>query len=127
MPVLTTIAAVSYLFGRSKEKTSFLDPVGLRKKIQKLPEGSTRTSAIALVDRLDTLAKAHEAATDSAINAYIADVEKYTTSTDQLVADFEPLDLARTKVYRELVEVRQAMVETLSAKEWDKVFGWSLV
>ena len=123
MPVLVTIAAVSYLFGGSKEKTSFLDPVGLRKKIEKLPEGENRTKAIALVDRLDVLAQEHNAATDAALKAYIADVEKYTTSTDQLVADFEPADRERTKVYRELIEVRQAMVETLSAKEWDKVFG----
>ncbi len=123
MPVLVTIAAVSYLFGGSKEKTSFLDPAGLRKKIEKLPEGENRTRAIALVDRLDMLAREHEAATGASISAYIADVEKYETTTDELVDDFEPSDQARTKVYRELIEVRQAMVEILSAKEWDKVFG----
>ncbi len=123
MPVLVTIVAVNYLFGGSKEKASFLDPVGLRKKIEKLPEGENRTRAIALVDRLDMLAREHEAATDASISAYIADVEKYETTTDELVDDFEPSDQARTKVYRELIEVRQAMVEILSAKEWDKVFG----
>ncbi len=123
MPVLTTIMLVNFLFGGSKEKTSFLDPVGLRKKIEKLPEGENRTRAIALVDRLDMLAREHEAATGASISAYIADVEKYETTTDELVDDFEPSDQARTKVYRELIEVRQAMVEILSAKEWDKVFG----
>ena len=123
MPVLVTIAAVSYLFGGSKDKTSFLDPVGLRKKVEKLPEGENRTKAIALIDRLDRLAQEHEAATDVAISAYIADVEKYETTTDELAEDFEPLDKARTNVYSELIEVRQAMVEILSAKEWDKVFG----
>ncbi len=123
MPVLITIAAVSYLFGGSKEKTSFLDPDGLRKKIEKLPEGETRTRAISLVDRLDMLAREHNAATDAAINAYLSDVEKYETTTDQLEEDFEPLDQARTKVYRELVEVRQDLIETLSPEEWDKVFG----
>jgi hypothetical protein len=114
---------VSYLFGGSKEKTSFLDPVGVRKKIEKLPEGENRSKAIALVDRLDVLAQEHNAATDAVINAYITDVEKYETTSDQLAEDFEPLDQARTNVYRELIEVRQAMVETLSAKEWDRVFG----
>ena len=123
MPVLVTIAAVSYLFGGSKEKTSFLDPAGLRKKIEKLPEGENRTRAMALVDRLVRLAQEHNTATDAVINAYITDVEKYETTTAQLEEDFEPLDQARANVYRELVEVRQAMVETLSAKEWDKVFG----
>ena len=123
MPVLTTIMLVNFLFGGSKEKASFLDPVGLRKKIEKLSEGENRTRAIALVDRLDMLAREHEAATGASISAYIADVEKYETTTDELVDDFEPSDQARTKVYRELIEVRQAMVGTLSAKEWDKVFG----
>ena len=88
----------------NKKKASFLDPAGLRKKIEKLPEGENRTKAITLVDRLDMLAQEHNAATDSAINAYITDVEKYETTTNQLVEDFEPLDQARTKVYRELVE-----------------------
>ena len=88
MPVLATLAAVSYLFGGSKDKASFLDPAGLRKKIEKLPEGENRTRAIALVDRLDMMAQEHNAATDAVINAYITDVEKYETTTDQLEEDF---------------------------------------
>jgi hypothetical protein len=123
MPVLTTIAVVSYLFGGSKKKADFLDPAGLRKKIEKLPQGSSRTNAIALVDRLDMLTKEHDAATDAVINAYITDVEKYETTINQLVEDFEPLDQARTKVYRELVAVRQDLIDTLSAEEWNKVFS----
>ena len=123
MPVLATIAAVSFLFGRSRKKASLLDPAGLRAKIEKLPEGPSRTKAIALVDSLDRLAAEHDAATDAAIKAYITDVEKYTTSTDQLVEDFKPLDQARTRVYQELIEVRQTLIDTLSPEEWDKVFG----
>ena len=124
MPVLVTIAAVSYLFGGSKKKqASFLDPAGLRAKIEKLPQGPSRTEAIALVDRLDRLAAEHDAATDAVIAAYIADVGEYSTSTDQLVEDFKPLDQARTTVYRDLIEVRQALIDTLSPEEWNKVFS----
>ena len=123
MPVLVTIAAVSYLFGGSKKKASLLDPAGLRKKIEKMPEGENRTKALALVDRLDMLANEHNQATDAALKAYIADVENYTTRTDELIDDFEPLDRVRTNVYRELVEIRQAFIDTLSPEEWEKVFG----
>ena len=125
MPVLATIAAVSYLFGgsKNKKKASFLDPPGLRKKIEKLPEGENRTTALALVDKLDKIAKEHNQVTDNALKAYIADVENYTTRTDQLIDDFEPVDRVRTQVYRELIEVRQDMIKALSVKEWDKVFG----
>jgi len=69
------------------------------------------------------LAKEHNDATDGAIKAYIVDVEKYTTSTDELEEDFAPLDRARAAVYRELIEVRQAFIDTLSPEEWDRVFG----
>ena len=123
MPVLVTIAAVSYLFGGSKDQASFLNPAGLRAKLEKLPEGSTRTEALVLADKLDLLAKKHEEATDATLSAYAADVERYTTTTDQLVDDFEPLDQERAKVYRELVELRQALIDTLSPEEWDQVFG----
>jgi len=123
MPVLVTIAAVSYLFGGSKDKVSFVNPTGLRAKLEKLPEGTARTRALALADRLDLLAKEHEDATDAVLDAYAADVEKYTTTTDQLVDDFEPLDRERAKVYRELIGVRQAFIDTLSPEEWDRVFG----
>lgn len=123
MPVLVTMAAVSYLFGGSKDKVSFLNPDGLRAKLKKLPEGSTRIRALALTDKLDLLAKEHEEATDAVLRVYAADVEKYTTTTDQLVDDFEPLDRARAKVYRELIGVRQALIDTLSPEEWDQVFG----
>ena len=123
MPVLVTLAVVSYLFGDSKDKASFLNPTGLRAKLEKLPEGPARTRALALTDELDLLAKAHEDATDAVLSVYAADVESYTTTTDQLVDDFEPLDQERAKVYRELVELRQALIDTLSPEEWDKVFG----
>jgi hypothetical protein len=123
MPVLVTIAAFGYLFGGSKDQASFLNPAGLRAKLEKLPEGSTRTEALVLTDKLDLLAKKHENATEATLRAYAADVERYTTTTDQLVDDFEPLDQIRTKVYRELIEVRQALIDTLSPEEWDQVFG----
>ena len=122
MPVLVTIATVSYLFKGPKDKASFLDPPSLRAKLEKFPEGSTRTKALEIVDRLDVLAKEHNEATDAVIAAYAADVEKWKTPPDKLVDDFEPLDQVRTKVYRELLEIRQALIETLSPDEWNRVF-----
>ena len=102
---------------------SFVNSTGLQAKHEKLPEGSTRTEALALADRLDLLAKELDIATDATLNAYAADVARYSTTTDQLVDDFEPLDQARAKVYRELVAVRQTLIDTLSPVEWYQVFG----
>jgi hypothetical protein len=126
MPVLATITAVSYMFGGSKgsnDRASLLSPPLLRAKLEELPEGASRTTALALTNRLDELVKEYDDATDDAIRAYISAVEKYTTTADELVDDFKPLDRVHTKVYRELVEIRQALVDTLSAEEWEEVFG----
>ncbi len=123
MPVLVTITVVSRLFGGSKDKASFLKPAGLRSALEKLPEGSTRTRALAIADRLDQLAREQDEATDAAIAAYAADVVKYTTTAEQLLDDFKPLDQVRLKVSREFVDVRQDLMDTLSPEEWDKVFG----
>jgi hypothetical protein len=126
MPVLTTIVAVSYLFGGSKgdtDRASFLYPPLLRAKLEELPEGERRTRALALTNRLDELVKEYDDATDDAISAYISAVEKYTTTADELIDGFESLDRVHRKVYRELVEIRQALVDTLSAEEWEEVFG----
>jgi hypothetical protein len=126
MPVLATITALSYLFGGSKgstDRASLLYPPLLRAKLEELPEGASRTRALALTNRLDELVKEYDDATDDAISAYISAVEKYTTTADELVDVFEPLDRVHTKVYRELVEIRQALVDTLSAEEWEEVFG----
>ena len=127
MPVLVTISTVSALFllgsKGSKNNASFLDPPGLRAKLEKLPKGPTREKALAIVDKLDVIAKEHDEATEAAIEAYVADVEKYTTTGDQLAKDLEPLDQARTRVYLELIELRESLANTLTAKEWKKVFG----
>lgn len=126
MPVLVTIATVNALFRGSKgskDKVSFLNPPGLRVKLEDLREGSARTRALALADRLDLLAKEYNDARDAAISAYAADVKKWATTPDQLSDDLEPLDRMRTKAYQELVEMRQALIDTLSPEEWDQVFG----
>ena len=126
MPVLSALTAVSYMFGGSKgpiDRASLLYPPYLRAKLEEWPEGVTRTTALALTDRLDELVKEYDDATDDAIGVYIADVEKYTTTADELVNNFEQLDRVHTEVYREMADIRQALVDMLSAEEWEEVFG----
>ena len=126
MPVLSALTAVSYMFGGSKgsiDRVSLLYPPLLHARLEGLPEGATRTTALALTTRLDELVKEYDDATDDAISVYIADVEKYTTTADELVNNFEQLDRVHTKVYREMVDIRQALVDMLTAEEWEEVFG----
>lgn len=126
MPVVVTIAAVGALFGSSKGskgEASFLDPPALRVKLAKLPETERRTKALALADRLAVLAQERDAAADAAMRAYVADVENLRTEADRLAADFAVQDRVHENAFRELVEVRQALIDTLTAEEWKKVFG----
>ena len=122
MPVLITIATVTYLFMGSKDHPSFLDPAALRKKIEKLPEGTTRTQALGIADRLDTLALEYDDVTDASMKAYIADVEKWDSSADKLIEDLQPSDQLRKKILPELIRLRERLVEILSVEEWEEVF-----
>jgi hypothetical protein len=122
MPVLITIATVTILFKGSKDHASFLDPAALREKIEKLPEGTTRTEALGIADRLDTLALEYDDVTDASMKAYIADVEKWDSSADKLIEDLQPSDQLRKKMLPELIRLRERLVEILSVEEWEEVF-----
>ena len=122
MPVLITIATVTLIFKGSKDDASFLDPAALRKKIEKLPEGTTRTEALGIADRLDTLALEYDDVTDASMKAYIADVEKWDSSADKLIEDLQPSDQLRKKMLPELIRMREDLVELLSLEEWEGVF-----
>ena len=124
MPVLVTIAAVTYLFsGGSKEKAGFLAPSALREKLEELPEGSTRAEALGIADDLDSLADEYDESADDAMNKYAEDVKDWSSSVDELLGALEPSDRIRSKTIRELVRLRQRLVDALTPEEWDEVFG----
>jgi len=119
MPVLVTIATISYLFkGKADDPVGFLNPAALRNKIQ-----GSRIEALEIMDRLDTLVKQYDDATDDALGAYIADVERYDSTADNLIEDLRPSDELRGQTLPELIRLRQRLIDTLTQEEWDQVFG----
>ena len=124
MPVLITIATVSALFkGGSKEQPGFLAPTALRAKLEELGDGPARSQALEIADQLDALARQYDDATDAAMSAYIEDVEQWSSTADELIEDLQPLDQLRGQTLQELIQLRQRLVDALSAEEWDEVFG----
>ena len=123
MPVLTTIAVISYLSKDSDNKVSFFNPAAFRAKLEDLPKGPARSKALALADKLDRLAREHDYATELTVRAYAADLDKYSATADQLGDLIEPLDRVRARVYQEAIDVRQALINILSPEEWEQVFG----
>jgi hypothetical protein len=124
MPVLITIATITYLFkGDPDAPVGFLNPAALRNRLEELPEGPTRTEALGVMDRIDTLAQGYDDATDAAIAAYIADVEKWGSTADILIEDLQPADQLRGQTLPEIIELRQQLVDALTPEDWDQVFG----
>jgi len=123
MPILITLATIKILFkGDAEEKAGFLAPTALREKLEALTEGSTRTTALAIADQLDGLAQAYDDATDAALSAYVADVEKYHSTADDLIKDLQLPDQLRGGTLPELINLREQLVNALSSEEWDQVF-----
>ena len=124
MPVLMTITTVTYLFARGgKGNAGFLDPMGLRKKMEKLKDEDSRRESLVLMDQLDTLAKEYDTATTAAMKTYIEDVKQWKSSAEELAKVFEPHDRVRAETLPKLIELRQRLLDTLSPEEWDKVFS----
>lgn len=124
MPVLVTIATISYLFkGKPEDQPGFFNPAALRAQLEDLPEGPGRTEAFEIVDQLDALAREYDDATDAAMGAYIADVEKYDSTADELIADLLPSDRIRVSTLPKVISLRERLLEALSEEEWDAVFG----
>ena len=123
MPVLVTIATITYLFkGDPDDQPGFLNPGALREKLEALPEGSSRTETLEIMDQLDTLAREYDDATDAAMGAYIADVEKYDSTADDLISDLLPLDRIRVSTLPKVISLRERLIEVLSEEEWGQVF-----
>jgi len=124
MPVLVTIATITYLFSKgSKGEASFLAPGALHKNVEKLPEGSGRKEALVAADRLDALAQEYDSAADAAVNAYLADVEDWSSSAEKLIEGMEPFDTVREDVLFELVRLRERLIVAVSPEEWSTIFG----
>jgi len=125
VPILVTISTITYFFVRGSNggSASFLDPTALRKKLEGLPEGPTRSHALGIADRLDTLARRYDEASDATVSAYLADVAKWTSSADSLIEVLQPQDQVRGTALRDLVQLRRSLRDTLSPAEWDQVFA----
>ena len=124
MPVLVTIATITYLFkGKPGDQPGFLNPAALRAQLEALSEGSGRAEALQIMDQLDALAREYDDATDAAMGAYIADVEKYDSNADDLISDLLPPDQIRMSTLPKVISLRERLVEALSEAEWDEVFG----
>ena len=124
MPVLVTIATITFLFkGDPDDQPGFLNPGALREQLETLLEGPARTEALEIVDQLDALAREYDDATDAAMGAYIADVEMYDSNANDLISDLLPSDQIRLSTLPKVINLRERLVEALSEAEWDEVFG----
>jgi len=114
---------INLLFGGEPEdQPGFLNPAALRVSLEAMPEGPGRTEALEIVDQLDALARDYDDATDAAMDAYIADVEQYDSTVDELILDLLPPDLIRVSTLPKVISLRDRLVEALSPEEWDRVF-----
>ncbi|MGI9343610.1 MAG: hypothetical protein ACR2QV_12235 [Gammaproteobacteria bacterium] len=123
MPVLATIATINFFVGRGSE-ASFLAPADLRERLDnELDASPTRDEALSLVDELDQLATRYDERRAASLDAYEAESSNPASSADDLIAILAPLDRDRRAMMLEIVRIRQRMLDTLSAGQWDDIFG----
>ena len=123
MPVLVTLATINLLFrGTPEDQPGFLNPAALRAQLEALPEGPGRTEALEIVGQLDALAREYDEATDAALDAYVADVERYNSTANDLISDLLPADQIRVSTLPDVIGSRERLIAALSEEEWAEVF-----
>ena len=123
MPVLTTLAITSLLFGSDSEGVSFLDPDALRARcMDEIEDADTRERAVKLTEELQRLARRYEDAVSATLDAYLAESVKWESSATGLIEQLEPMDSVRVRTLQEIVQVRQSMLEILTVAQWNRVF-----
>ena len=125
MPVLVTATTITLILVASKGKNrgSFLNPASVRKYLEKLPESETREQALEIADEFVRIGEEYAEAVTATLDAYAAHAAQWHTSADSLIAEMTPLDAAFARLLDEVLRVRQSLLDTLSAEEWDKVFN----
>ena len=124
MPILVAATTITLLLtGGGNNRASFLKPPSLLEHLQKLPESESRDRAIALASDYERFSQDYTAAATAALAAYAEEAALWNASADSLIARMEPQDAAFARLLDQVIRVRQALLDTLTPEEWDKVFA----
>lgn len=125
MPVLATIAAVSFMFGNNNS-VSFFDPesirTGLRMNLD-LDDPEKQTAAFQIVDQLEVALERYNSAVDAAVDEAIRRSAGGTEPARQSYAQLTRLDQDRARVIESVIEYRANLASLVEADEWNAVFG----
>ncbi|WP_455199986.1 hypothetical protein [Kaarinaea lacus] len=123
MPVLATLATINFLSGSRPDEVSFLNPAALRERCKdQIKDEDTLEKVIKLTEELQQLMSQYQDSAAATIDKYRAESVKWESSANGLIEQLSPLDSARSQTLKEIVRVRQAMQELLTAEQWQRVF-----
>lgn len=124
MPVLVTIATINALFRTSANGVSFLDPDALRAHCSDVIEDTdTRERALEIAGELQRLAREYEDRVTAAVDLYLAESRTWDSSATGLIELLEPMDSDRVRTLQDIIQVRQSMLDILTAEQWQRVFS----
>ena len=125
MPVVTTMAVIAILRSSQRDPLPFFDAELLRALLDNAladaPRG-TQDLADTIVDQLDDLLAGYRAAVVSSLDAYIQESANASTTAADLIERIEPLDEKRALTLREVIELRQALLDLLDDEQWAATF-----
>ena len=125
MPVVATATALTalYFLLSGKGSAAFRNPEQLRRKVEKLPEGDTRTRALELVARIESEAHTYRGLARTSIEEFVTMGSVRQTTTEHLIQQRHTADDTFRRAMIDLLHVREQMLDTLSREEWEEVFG----
>ena len=125
MPVLTTLAIVALLGGDDDSACPFFESGLLREQIERglRIDEAEREPSLAIADRLSDLLERYALSVDSTLDAYVASSSNPTARATDLIDRLQPMDHERQETMREIIGIRQQLVDLLNDEQWQRVFA----
>ena len=125
MPVITTMTTIAILRARAGPRLPFFD-AGLMRELldEALADYSEETlkATQPITDKLEQALEDYRSSVNASLDKYIEESTQRYLPTDELIERFEPLDRERTAVLRNIVKLREALLETLDEQQWYDAF-----
>ena len=125
MPVLATITVVNLLFGGSEDETSLLSPASLRTQLDGVlgsSEPQLRSTAFALLDRLENSVAAYNETAVSVMDEYAEKMGREYVLSAETAQFFVRLDAQRVTVLDEAILGRRQLLKLLGPEKWRALF-----
>ena len=118
------MTVLALLGGEEASVCPFFQPGLLQDQLEQglRADEAEREPALAIADRLAGLLERYALSVENTLDAYAEFSSSPTANSTELIQRLQPIDRERQETMKEIIEIRQRLVELLDGDQWRRVF-----